>query len=264
MLTKRSSLIFVVLFALLNFPAAYSQDAKPSKSKTIMLESCADTEKQNVSWLSKSIAEIDKAFEGYSSTGGQDLFDEVPKAILPVYFADPSRDGWSHEHGAFPDGMPYPGWSCWHGGIHSALYQLRWELLTDPEQKVRKLGPYQLCALESGSSLWCPSPASRRGILQYGIDGVGSCWVPGLTQHTFLSGKIRILIEVDKNRHVKTRILSTTLQPAVAQRIQQSIEALDGHPAVAFPKANAPQFDRMSIICNYSFSEPRWIGPLAK
>lgn len=195
---------------------------------------------------------LDQTFIGYSSTGGRELHSEIPRDMLSVYS---DGNGWSHYYGPGPvANVPYPDWSCWYGGIHGAMYQLRWELVTDPEQKVRKLGRYYLCAPGTGSSLWNASATARPGI-EITDDPMAAhgLFLPALSYKTYFTGKARFMVQIDKTKAVNARVLDSTLSPALTQRFKDSIEALSGHPLLDFPNK---KFESVAIIFNFEFNHP--------
>lgn len=264
--------------------AAFAPDslAQSASKKTVMLQSCepakfdsksspklkatiqqTDKPTNGGSWMEAPIEDINKEFMVMSSQGGYDFCDEVPKRDWnSIYQVD---GGWSHSLGTYPEGMPYPNWHSWQGGVHDLAYQLRWELLTDPAQKAIKLGQVLVCPPDGGSTVWRndTSGAPCFGKVLYGKGGEGSCWYPALSYKSYFNGKIRIMLDVDKHWQLKARVLSSTLPPAVTERFKQSFELLSGHPALAFPKID-PQREHMNIICAFEFHEEPYMGPVKK
>ncbi len=213
------------------------------------------------SWLGSSEKDINESFMSYSSTGGADLCDEIPRDMMAIYTKAP--DGWSHYYDKNPqESVPYPSWNLWHGGLHSAMYQLRWELVTDPEQRTRKLGRYYLCAPGTGSSLWNTTANPRPGIevvdkeVFPSGDNVHGLFLPGLSYNSYFKGNIRVLVEIHRDSTVRTRIISSTLPNEVTMRLQDSILALSGHPLLNFPQCD-PQLQTVTIIYNMSFNHPQ-------
>lgn len=140
-----------------------------------------------------------------------------------------------------------------------ALYQLRWELLTDPAQKTRKLGRFFTSAINSGSPRWTDGNSDGEDITLYDECG-GSGFIPGLSQVTHFRGDARMLVEVSRERHVKVRVLNSSLPVEVTERLKQALaQSLEVHPVVTFP-AKGAKFDRMSLIFGFSFHHPEWIG----
>lgn len=191
------------------------------------------------SWINSSLDDIDNSFMGYCSTGGRDLYDEIPKELFEVY-NETAVSFWCFSLDTCPQSIDYPSWNMWHSSMHDAVYQLRWELLTDPKQGSCLLGRYY------SSTLWQESSLSRNMVR------IRKRSVPGLSKKCFFDGQARVLLEVHGDRSVYSRILHSTLSERNTTRLIESIQSLNGHPVVSFP-VNAPKFDSMTIIYNLTF-----------
>lgn len=235
-----------------NNPAVAPEGGAPSNAPR--LKGTVQTSNYSSRFLFNAPIEvIDQNFIGYSSTGGHELHSEIPRDMLRVYN---DGNGWSHYYGpGAVESVPYPDWACWFGGINDAMYQLRWELVTDPEQKVRKLGRYYLTAPGTGSSLWNTTATARPGIEITDMPMAESgLFLPALSYKTYFKGKIRTLVQVDSKKVVSSRVLESTLTPQVTQRVKESIEALSGHPLLDFPNK---KYESMAIIFNFEFNHPQ-------
>ncbi len=202
-------------------------------------------------WRSSSIADIDNGFVQHSSTGGPSLVDELPKDMVDVMTKD--SGGWSHDAGLTPGAdVLCPNWHAWIGQLHDAMYQVRWELWTDPKQGVCRLGHRTHCT-EHGSSLWTPEGPSRKGVM------IQNCWEPGLSHHAYFKGKARVLVEIHPDRRLETRVLSSSLTPKLTETLKQSLEALNGHPSLTFPSSGI-KYGTVSIVYNFGFDDADWLN----
>lgn len=203
-------------------------------------------------WRSSSITDIDNGFVQHSSTGGPSLVDELPKDMIDALTKDDG--GWSHDSGLTPGTDIFcPNWHAWVGQLHDAMYQIRWEVWTDPKQGASTLGHYRHCT-KHGSSLWTPEGTPREGVMVQ-----NSCWEPGLSHHAYFKGNARVLVEIHPNRRLETRVLSSTLTPKLTETLKQSLDALNGHPSLTYPSRGI-KYGTVPIVYNFGFDDANMLN----
>jgi hypothetical protein len=164
---------------------------------------------------------------------------------------------WSYPDNKRPKDMNYSSWSFWRFGISDALLQLIFEEATDPKGRSPKLGPYFLQLENSNQTCWSPSPSVPAGLHLDVSDDVAITEsfrsdhyiTYGITNQLFFNGNARYLLTVDPGRHIKVKLLSSTMPPAATQNLTTALERLDKHPVLSFPKNE--QGDHIQLIAEF-------------
>jgi hypothetical protein len=222
-----------------------SQDESPKLHARVVQ---TDVPSQS-SWMDAPVEVLNDSFMQYSSIGGPDLVNEIPKDFFAVIS---KYDGsWSHSADQTPGAeVLCPNWNSWLFEVNAAMFQIRWELWTDPKQKVCVLGSRM--GHPHGSPMWQKPGRALDGVI------ISNCWEPGLSHHAYFKGGARVLVEVHPNRRLDSKVLVSSLPPDVTARLKQSIEALNGHPALTYP-ATGTKYGTVAMIFDFGFDDPEAI-----